>query len=174
MTEGIAPDTLRFFGKPIEDGFVSGVLGSWFSGQAGSKGRGIMYSAQAGYVTREGEHRRINWPVLVSLDARPGAELGGQIAGIGPPQDLSMADTPDTFDEANMQFNEHHLEWLFDQDVTTVVRELDCPDTGCDPSQCGRAARPATTTSDSRRDLLPGTPPSNHRSQPPRLRDHRL
>ena len=51
VEEGIEPETVRFRGSPIQDGFVSGVLPWWSNGPTGSQGRGTMFSAQASYVT---------------------------------------------------------------------------------------------------------------------------
>ena len=71
VEEGIEPETLRFRGSPIQDGFVSGVLPWWGNGPTGSQGRGTMFSAQASYFTADGESRVRRWPVLIGHGLDP-------------------------------------------------------------------------------------------------------
>ncbi|MEE8599884.1 hypothetical protein [Euzebya tangerina] len=116
IEEGIQPESVRYRGLPIQDDFLSGVLGWWTNGEGGSQGRGSMFIAVAAYQTAEGEPRVRQWPVLVGHGIDPSQSTAAFLRDVGPVQDLSVADVPPTYPGANEQFNEHHLDWLFDQE----------------------------------------------------------
>lgn len=129
IDEGIKPDVVRYPGKPIEDHFVSGVLGWWTNAAAPefgvSGGKGSMYMAQASYVTAEGESRIRRWPVLIGHAQTPEESREAYLRAIGPAQDIDVATAPDTYEGNNEVFNAHHIPWLESQ--SQILEPVDPP-----------------------------------------------
>lgn len=116
ITDQIQPESVRFRGKPFEDAFVAGVLPWWSNGESGTQGRGSMYIAEASYYDAAGEPRIRQWPVLIGHGTEPNASREADLRAVGPVQDLALQDVPNTIEGANQQFNEHHAQWLFEQE----------------------------------------------------------